>query len=250
MFTRRRLATLGAAIALLVAIPLVVVAAGDFTDVPANNPHANDIEWLADADVTRGCNPPTNDRYCPDRPVLRDQMASFMRRLAEGRVVDAGQLEGYAASDLVTANYAQWGGDSIDDFDFTEPEILSTSVTAPVDGFLVVSALVNAEWDVDSTSGTGARVRATLRANGDPVGIQPYHAFDDAGVITQGGQTMSVDGLVMVPAGVHTISIEVTRVSGSAMLFIHDASISTIFTPFGAMEATPLSSTPPVESND
>ncbi len=39
-----------------------------------------DIDKLATADVTKGCNPPTNDMYCPDAPVLRDQMASFLAR--------------------------------------------------------------------------------------------------------------------------------------------------------------------------
>ena len=39
-----------------------------------------EIEALAAAGVTIGCNPPANDRFCPDRPVLRDQMASFLTR--------------------------------------------------------------------------------------------------------------------------------------------------------------------------
>ena len=39
-----------------------------------------DIEKLAAAGITRGCNPPTNDEYCPDSPVQRDQMASFLVR--------------------------------------------------------------------------------------------------------------------------------------------------------------------------
>ncbi len=30
--------------------------------------------------MTKGCNPPANDRYCPDDLVLRDQMASFLTR--------------------------------------------------------------------------------------------------------------------------------------------------------------------------
>ena len=42
-----------------------------------------DIEKLAEAGVTVGCNPPANDRFCPDDPVRRDQMASFLAR-AEG----------------------------------------------------------------------------------------------------------------------------------------------------------------------
>ncbi len=30
--------------------------------------------------ITTGCNPPTNDLYCPDSPVTRGQMAAFLRR--------------------------------------------------------------------------------------------------------------------------------------------------------------------------
>ncbi len=39
-----------------------------------------EIQALAGAGVTLGCNPPANDRYCPEAPVLRDQMASFLTR--------------------------------------------------------------------------------------------------------------------------------------------------------------------------
>lgn len=41
-----------------------------------------DIEWLASTGVTLGCNPPANDRYCPNEPVTRGQMAAFLTRLA------------------------------------------------------------------------------------------------------------------------------------------------------------------------
>ncbi|MEA2022746.1 MAG: S-layer homology domain-containing protein [Actinomycetota bacterium] len=39
-----------------------------------------DIDRLGTAGVTKGCNPPANDRYCPDDVVRRDQMASFLAR--------------------------------------------------------------------------------------------------------------------------------------------------------------------------
>lgn len=39
-----------------------------------------DIDRLGTAGVTLGCNPPTNDRFCPNDRVLRDQMASFLGR--------------------------------------------------------------------------------------------------------------------------------------------------------------------------
>ena len=39
-----------------------------------------DIEQLAAAEITKGCNPPANTRFCPDRPVTRGQMAAFLVR--------------------------------------------------------------------------------------------------------------------------------------------------------------------------
>ena len=39
-----------------------------------------DIDRLATSGVTRGCNPPVNDRFCPNQSVTRAQMAAFLRR--------------------------------------------------------------------------------------------------------------------------------------------------------------------------
>lgn len=44
-----------------------------------------DIDRLGTVGVTRGCNPPVNDRFCPDDHVTRGQMAAFLRRAAELR---------------------------------------------------------------------------------------------------------------------------------------------------------------------
>jgi hypothetical protein len=40
----------------------------------------SDIDKLRTAGITKGCNPPDNDRYCPSQDVRRDQMASFLAR--------------------------------------------------------------------------------------------------------------------------------------------------------------------------
>ena len=42
-----------------------------------------DIEKLAAAGITKGCNPPVNDRFCPDGTVTREQMAAFLVRALE-----------------------------------------------------------------------------------------------------------------------------------------------------------------------
>ncbi len=40
----------------------------------------SEIDRLATAGVTKGCNPPSNTKFCPDNEVPRDQMASFLAR--------------------------------------------------------------------------------------------------------------------------------------------------------------------------
>lgn len=76
----RSQARLVAGVALiLVAFTLPAGAAGRFVDDDVSV-HEADIEELARLDITMGCNPPVNDRFCPDRPVKRGEMAAFLRR--------------------------------------------------------------------------------------------------------------------------------------------------------------------------
>ncbi|KAA3639014.1 MAG: hypothetical protein DWP92_05260, partial [Armatimonadetes bacterium] len=42
-----------------------------------------DINRLAAAGITLGCNPPTNDQYCPNSLVTRAEMATFLARALE-----------------------------------------------------------------------------------------------------------------------------------------------------------------------
>ena len=52
---------------------------GTFTD-DNGNVHEGYIEAIAALGITKGCNPPVNDRYCPSEPVTRGEMAAFLAR--------------------------------------------------------------------------------------------------------------------------------------------------------------------------
>ena len=54
-------------------------SANAFTDV-GNSPFATDIAWLARTGITKGCNPPSNTKFCPNSRVTRGQMAAFLHR--------------------------------------------------------------------------------------------------------------------------------------------------------------------------
>jgi hypothetical protein len=56
-----------------------VVESGSFDDTGGSVFEA-DIEWMAAEGITKGCNPPLNDKYCPEASVTRGQMAAFLVR--------------------------------------------------------------------------------------------------------------------------------------------------------------------------
>ncbi|MGA7273121.1 MAG: S-layer homology domain-containing protein [Acidimicrobiia bacterium] len=110
---KRRLIAFVAALAMLIVTPLAVVASDVFTDVPSTNTFHDDITWLANAGVTKGCNPPANTLYCPSDNVTREQMAAFMHRLAVNKVVDAAtaQEADHAASADSATDSNKLGGE-------------------------------------------------------------------------------------------------------------------------------------------
>ncbi|MGA7226940.1 MAG: S-layer homology domain-containing protein, partial [Acidimicrobiia bacterium] len=74
LLTRAELATF-----LVRALHLAPVGADRFTD-DNGSIFENAINSVAAAGISNGCNPPDNDRYCPDRAVKRGEMAVFLAR--------------------------------------------------------------------------------------------------------------------------------------------------------------------------
>jgi hypothetical protein len=73
------LLALGAVLGALSAPASVRGLTSPFTDI-AGNPFEADIDWAYAEGITLGCNPPTNDLFCPTASVTREQMASFLAR--------------------------------------------------------------------------------------------------------------------------------------------------------------------------
>lgn len=132
----RRAAVAVAAAAVLA--PATAFAAAGFSDVPASNIFVDDIAWLADAGVTKGCNPPENDHFCPKDTVTRETMAAFMHRLADNRVVDAGRVGGRTSGQLRTP-VVMASGDMATGTELTgDGAVRGLDWTAPANGSFVV----------------------------------------------------------------------------------------------------------------
>ncbi|MCQ3805619.1 MAG: S-layer homology domain-containing protein, partial [Acidimicrobiia bacterium] len=54
-------------------------AGSGFTDVPGSSVHIRSVEAVRAAGITSGCSQQPL-RFCPDRPVTRAQMATFLTR--------------------------------------------------------------------------------------------------------------------------------------------------------------------------
>jgi hypothetical protein len=140
MKTRKRMVILLAVIALVaIALPAVAVAAGGAFVDDESSVFEADINWLSGAGVTAGCNPPINDRFCPNDNVTRGQMAAFMRRFAgflgaEDGIVshadvasNADTLDGYDSSAFMgNTGYSVYNNGPID-----IPTGFTTLVTLP-----------------------------------------------------------------------------------------------------------------------
>jgi hypothetical protein len=77
-----------AAILWSVAPAAAIRLSGRFVD-DDTSVHETTIEALAEAGITKGCNPPANDRFCPSDPVRRGEMAAFLHRAFKDRLTPA-----------------------------------------------------------------------------------------------------------------------------------------------------------------
>lgn len=137
---RRSWVKAAAVVAVLAAFvaPVTAMAVDQFTDVPDTNIFHSDIAWLADNDVTKGCNPPANDKFCPSSNVTRGQMAAFMKRLATGQVVDAGTLEGQTADDLTSDGFSIYYDAPVDITGNASVETVLELTDLPAGSYLII----------------------------------------------------------------------------------------------------------------
>lgn len=125
------------ALALLLLVPISAYAGHRFFDVPSTHTFHDEITWLADSGVTRGCNPPANTEFCPDDPVTRGQMAAFMERFYSNLVPDPAGI-GFTSR---SSNATPFAGNGI---------VLQLDLDIPQRGILVLEADAEVENLVES----------------------------------------------------------------------------------------------------
>lgn len=212
------------AVAAMLVVPIMAIAADRFTDVPTSNVFHDDIGWLAGAGITLGCNPPTNDEFCPDDAVKRQQMSAFLRRFAvyigaeDGTPAqadnatssdDADMLGGLAPDAYDTFIVSESASPSLD-LSGGATEVLTTTVSptaasnaavnavigliynGAADGIADISAWVEVDNTTCDTTGAASPMYVATVADG---GLEPLAA------------TVSIAGGTELAAGSHTLTV-------------------------------------------
>jgi hypothetical protein len=227
---RRRLALLAFVAGLVVAVP-IAWASDRFTDVPTTNPHHDDINAIATAGITRGCNPPTNDQYCPGDPVTRQQMASFLQR-GLGRAARSANSPRVAS---LSASFAA---------------VNSVTLTVPGSGFVLVTATGTPETVASSSECHPCKV--SMRVS-DPVSGQFSQEQVDTVAVGPGGDEdggMGVTWLFPVTGittpTARTFNVDARLYAGSGIVFF-DSTVTALWVPFGSTGGSTLGvqATPP-----
>jgi hypothetical protein len=230
--TWARLVTVGVVAAMLL-VPITVRAAESrFGDVDDANPFLGDIEWLADAGVTRGCNPPTNDMFCPGGYVTREQMAAFMHRQAgyfdsddDGSVNDAETVAGYAPWEM-NAAYALSDAENWLGFaDHTWAVALELDIDPPGDGLVYVTGLIDHATDDTSIHDLGVILCTDARCGLENWGPDVYSPTTPVGqVVTTALLPVNGDG--------DTLRLWM-RAPNLGPVDIYQRSLTALYVPFG-----------------
>lgn len=248
-------------------VPVAAIAAGGFTDVDDDSVFVADIQWMKDNGITKGCNPPTNDRFCPGSNVTREQMSAFMHRLAVSKVVDAAtaveadnahtldgkdstaflgttgkaadsdKLDGSHAADIAPIAVAEidtaMGGVAV-----SEPTTLNAvTITVPTDGVLIIAG--GAYIRATENGLFGFEVYVGRREIGD------FTAFDEFSTAGNADpeEFLSYTTTAAVTAGTYVVSQQAGKLWSTGDLiagsFVYNSnSLTVTFIPGGTVSAS------------
>ena len=226
-----------ALLVLAVLAPVAVYAAGGtFTDDDTSVFEA-DIEWMASTGVTFGCNPPANDKYCPDRAVTRGQMAAFMHRLADNQVVDAGELGGQAPAYYQSMLFAYDNAPALltlTTLDNTNQTMAEIAFATPTAGLLQINTSVSV-FDSNSQEQSLWWLQVDDTACKNVPASTAEVAFGYLTTPASGGrQGLSLAGAAEVAAGSHTLTLCARGLGGAQA---YEPSLTALFTTGGEILA-------------
>jgi N-acetylmuramoyl-L-alanine amidase/S-layer homology domain len=165
----------GTFVTLLLALWLAVLPPGGTFLDDDGSVHEGNIEAISAAGITNGCNPPTNDRFCPDQTVTRGQMAAFISR----------------SLDLPA--------DQTDFFDDDDGNVFESAINRIAEAGITLGCNppANNEFCPERTMSRGEMAAMMARSFGYPAPVMD-HFIDDDGSLFEGAINRIADAGVTV----------------------------------------------------
>lgn len=137
----KRTTVIAVVVSLIAVIPISVYASHQFDDVPSDHTFHSSIGWLAETGITRGCNPPANNLFCPDDNVTRGQMATFLQRFHDRFIGNGTRAIGLGVAARSVDAPPSTGSGVVDD--------MALNLQIPEQGVLVVTATADTFNEVE-----------------------------------------------------------------------------------------------------
>jgi hypothetical protein len=198
---RRKGLFLTLVVAVAIAIPAVVVAGHQFNDVSGTHTFHNDITWLADEGITRGCNPPANTEFCPDDPVTRGQMSAFMKRFHDRFIAQGSPVIGVASAGRSNSAPPSAGNGVV--------EGLTMDLQIPEFGFIVIEASVDM-WNDATSDAFGCGINA-----GDAPDLAQSDSWRVVDLTANFGDTCSTATGFLISPGSQKVRVVVAEADAS-----------------------------------
>lgn len=206
------------AIAIVMAIPTAAFAGSLFSDVEDGSTHIDGITFMKDSGVTLGCGDGTT--FCPDDPVLREQMATFMYRLSGNDPDTAPSVWARREYDIA---FSIGGGGSTTGAGWNDVLDADGTVTIPEGQQGVILASFGAESACQDTN-TSCHVR--ILVNGSE--MNPSDGIDTAFDSPDNTDTEPWESHFIqrssnvLPAGTYTVKVQANAAADGATLWLDD----------------------------
>jgi hypothetical protein len=233
-------------VAVLVAlVPLATLAATPFSDLNPESVHNPNIVAIADAGITKGCDPGV--AYCPNGLVTREEMASFLARTAglgnnppvvnaktaqtavNAQTADnAAAVGGYAPSALSRMAFSATALASTLPGSNTNIDIarLTLTIPGPAPQAVAVRGALN-------THGQTSNGFVLVRLRQDDGGLSGNLAFPYLTVASSIGISPSTQYVFIAAPGTHTYTLSASAASTNGPLNIFNPTLIATTHPFG-----------------
>lgn len=185
------------------------------------------ICWMKDNGVSTGF---PDGTYKPENGVTRAEMSVMLNRVGNWMRATGTQFDSAFSIISVPAN--------------STGSLLEVSITAPINGALLINSSLNMYCEGLLTTCTTSNGNTYLNVDGIQYN-RMYYAIDSTGTENDTAWNATNTAYVPVAAGAHTVKVDVQNYSSAGPVYVWSGGINVLFVPFNGAGEVPVLAAPP-----